>query len=89
MINKLSQELLRYGKIIEVHDAELENGYVRVRLIEYQNSFYIHSMINGKVHSINVLRKTLICFKSSFARMKLNNLIELLNNGGLQNETKR
>lgn len=42
-------ELLRYGTFIKDIQTEDENGYKRIRVIEYEGKRYIHEMFNGKV----------------------------------------
>lgn len=44
-----STELLRYGIIKEDRQTEEENGYRRIRVIEYENERYLHEMFNGEV----------------------------------------
>lgn len=51
--NEASKELLRYGEYIQVHDIEVEDGYVRIRIIEYKGSLYFHAMKNGEVVTID------------------------------------
>lgn len=50
-VNKMdkSTELLRYGIIKEDRQTEEENGYRRIRVIEYENKRYLHEMFNGEV----------------------------------------
>ena len=50
-MEKLSQELLRYGEVI--NDVKYENwDYVRIRKILFHDELYLHIMINGNVVTI-------------------------------------
>lgn len=48
------ENILRYGKIIDCVDYELNNIYVTVRIVEYNGKIYKHRMINGKFVDINI-----------------------------------
>lgn len=50
----LEEELLLYGKITLDMKFE-ENGYHRIRVIEFEGRKYIHHMFNGEVADIRLV----------------------------------
>lgn len=51
-MNKLNTELLRYGQYISDSNYETDNGYIRVRIIAYNNELFKHTMMNGELIEI-------------------------------------
>ena len=51
----LNKNLLHYGVILDIEEYQDYKGFNTVRTILYNEKFYLHHMIDGKVFSIDIL----------------------------------
>ena len=41
--------ILKYGDILKDHEENIQGHFVRQRIVKYNDTLYVHTMIDGKV----------------------------------------
>ena len=49
----IQKQIQRYGKIIDDYEKLIDGNYIRQKIYNYDNQFYIETWLNGKIILFN------------------------------------